>query len=139
MSSRSIRPGLSGALTGPAKAAIGTSIAGGALGALGHAPDRLSHLFHRRFPAVAVTGMTVRRIESDHHFHKRLHDFTEAIEHALTALLLVALGAVLPLLLVDLTWASAGLALAHTRQVELTAAHVVHQNRGTAGSLLGVP
>ena len=58
MSSRSIRPGLSGALTGPAKAAIGTSIAGGALGALGHAPDRLSHLFHRRFPAVAVTGMT---------------------------------------------------------------------------------
>ena len=64
------------------------------------------------FIAVAVTGMTVRRIESDHHFHKRLHDFTEAIEHALTALLLVALGAVLPLLLVDLTWASAGLALA---------------------------
>ena len=32
-----------------------------------------------------------------------MHDFTEAIEHSLTAILLVALGAILPALLQDLT------------------------------------
>ncbi len=56
------------------------------------------------FIAVAVMGLTLRRIEEGHHFHRRLHDFSESIEHALTAVLLIALGAVLPVLLVDLTW-----------------------------------
>lgn len=56
------------------------------------------------FIAVAVLGLTLRRIEEDHHFHRRLHDFSEAIEHALTAVLLIALGSVLPILLVDLSW-----------------------------------
>lgn len=55
------------------------------------------------FIAVAVAGLVIRRVEEDHKFHRRLHDFAESIEQALTAILLVALGAVLPLLLQDLT------------------------------------
>lgn len=56
------------------------------------------------FIAVAILGLTLRRIKEDHQFHRRLHDFSESIEHALTAVLLVALGTVLPLLFADLTW-----------------------------------
>lgn len=56
------------------------------------------------FIAVAMMGLTLRRIESKHRFHRRLHDFCETIEHALTALLLVALGHVLPLVFQDLHW-----------------------------------
>lgn len=55
------------------------------------------------FIAVAIMGLTLRRVEEDHAFHRNLHDFSESIEHALTALLLVALGAVLPALFTDLT------------------------------------
>ena len=40
------------------KAAIGTTIAGGALAALSQAPDRASRLLRHRYPTVAVTGMT---------------------------------------------------------------------------------
>ncbi|GAA4006267.1 cation:proton antiporter [Sphingomonas humi] len=50
------------------------------------------------FIASFVAGLTLRRSESQHDFHKRLHDFSESLEHALTALLLVGLGAVLPVL-----------------------------------------
>ena len=64
------------------------------------------------FIAVAVAGLTLRRVEGHHAFHRRLHDFTEAIEHALTAVLLVALGGVLPMLLAELTLAHALIALA---------------------------
>lgn len=56
------------------------------------------------FIAVAVLGLTLRRIKAEHHFHRQLHDFSESIEHALTALLLIALGSVLPILFADLTW-----------------------------------
>ncbi len=56
------------------------------------------------FIAVAVLGLTLRRIEEEHRFHRQLHDFSESIEHALTALLLIALGSVMPILFVDLTW-----------------------------------
>ncbi len=56
------------------------------------------------FISVAILGLTLRRMEEDHHFHRRLHDFSESIEDALTALLLVALGSVLPLLFADLNW-----------------------------------
>ncbi|MGJ8569953.1 MAG: cation:proton antiporter [Hoeflea sp.] len=56
------------------------------------------------FIAVAILGLTLRRIEEDHSFHRQLHDFSESIEHALTALLLIALGSVLPILFVDLSW-----------------------------------
>ena len=64
------------------------------------------------FIAVAILGLTLRRIEQHHHFHRRLHDFSESIEHALTAVLLVALGTVLPSLLADLTWTDVGIVLA---------------------------
>jgi len=63
------------------------------------------------FIAVAVLGLTLRRIEKDHHFHRRLHDFSESIEHALTAVLLIALGSVLPILLADLPWTHVLIAL----------------------------
>ena len=64
------------------------------------------------FIAVAVMGLTLRRIENTHAFHRRLHDFSESIEHALTALLLLALGSVLPVILLDLTWTHVGTAIA---------------------------
>ena len=63
------------------------------------------------FIAVAVMGFTLRRIEEKHDFHRRLHDFSEAIEHGLTALLLVAFGSVLPVLLADLSWTHVAIAL----------------------------
>lgn len=56
------------------------------------------------FISVAILGLTLRRVEEAHHFHRSLHDFSEAIEDALTALLLLALGSVLPLLFADLSW-----------------------------------
>ena len=45
-------------LSSPTKAAIGTSLAGGALSALSSAPLQFGSLFRGRFPTVAVTGMT---------------------------------------------------------------------------------
>lgn len=56
------------------------------------------------FIAVAVMGLSLRRVETDHKYHRHLHDFSESIEHALTALLLIALGAALPVLLTELTF-----------------------------------
>ena len=65
------------------------------------------------FIAAFVSGLVLRRQESKHEFHTRLHDFTESIEHALTAILLAALGAALPALLpfLSLNGALIGLAL----------------------------
>ncbi len=40
------------------RAALGATIAGGVLSGLTAAPDRVGRLFRRRFPTVAVTGMT---------------------------------------------------------------------------------
>jgi hypothetical protein len=40
------------------RAAIGTTIAGGAIAALSQAPERASRLLRHRYPTVAVTGMT---------------------------------------------------------------------------------
>ncbi len=40
------------------RAAIGTTIAGGALAALSQAPERATRLLRHRYPTVAVTGMT---------------------------------------------------------------------------------
>jgi sodium/hydrogen antiporter len=51
------------------------------------------------FVAAFVSGLTLRRAESDHAFHVRLHDFSETLEHALTAIILIGLGAALPALL----------------------------------------
>ncbi|HEV2798451.1 MAG TPA: hypothetical protein VGV65_12605 [Nocardioides sp.] len=40
------------------RAALGTTIAGGALAALSQAPERAARLLRHRYPTVAVTGMT---------------------------------------------------------------------------------
>lgn len=65
------------------------------------------------FIAAFVSGYTLRRSESEHHFHRRLHDFSESLEYTLTAILLVALGAALPALWPHFDWrlAAVGLAL----------------------------
>jgi NhaP-type Na+/H+ or K+/H+ antiporter len=63
------------------------------------------------FIAAFVAGLTLRRSESHHAFHARLHDFSQSLEHALTALILIALGAALPALLPALTWGGAAVAL----------------------------
>jgi sodium/hydrogen antiporter len=56
------------------------------------------------FIAAFVAGLSLRRVETEDRFHRRLHDFSESLEHTLTALLLVALGAALPALLPYLDW-----------------------------------
>lgn len=70
------------------------------------------------FIAVAVLGLSLRRIESDHEYHRHLHDFSEAIEHALTAILLIFLGGMLPTFIAEMEWfhlATAGTALVLVR------------------------
>jgi NhaP-type Na+/H+ or K+/H+ antiporter len=64
------------------------------------------------FIAVFVAGLALRRIEEEHEFHGRLHGFTEAIEHALTAVLVLLIGGVLPLLWHELDWRYATVVLA---------------------------
>jgi NhaP-type Na+/H+ or K+/H+ antiporter len=64
------------------------------------------------FIAAFVSGLVLRRSETHHEFHTRLHDFSESLEHALTALLLIGLGAVLPALVAEATWVEWGVALA---------------------------
>jgi NhaP-type Na+/H+ or K+/H+ antiporter len=63
------------------------------------------------FIAAFIAGLTLRRSESHHEFHTRLHDFSQSLEHALTALILIALGAALPALLPALTLGGAAVAL----------------------------
>jgi NhaP-type Na+/H+ or K+/H+ antiporter len=64
------------------------------------------------FIAAFVSGLVLRREESQDRFHERLHSFSEALEHTLTAILLVALGAAIPLLLPYLDWPHAIIGLA---------------------------
>ena len=64
------------------------------------------------FIAVFVAGLTLRRSETNHDYHAKLHDFVEALERALTAVLLFALGAAIPSLLQHLTWPLAAIAIA---------------------------
>jgi NhaP-type Na+/H+ or K+/H+ antiporter len=56
------------------------------------------------FIAAFVAGLALRRSEKEHEFHGTLHGFTLAIEHALTAILLILIGSVLPLLWPELDW-----------------------------------
>lgn len=56
------------------------------------------------FIGVFMAGLVCRRVQEKHHFHKRLHAFSEAIEHVLTAFLLLLLGGVLPALWPVLDW-----------------------------------
>ena len=64
------------------------------------------------FVAAFASGVTLRRAESEHQYHRRLHDFSEALEHSLTAVLLVALGAAIPFLWPHFTVAHAYIGLA---------------------------
>jgi NhaP-type Na+/H+ or K+/H+ antiporter len=64
------------------------------------------------FIAAFVAGLVLRREESQDRFHERLHDFTQSIEHTLTAVLLVALGAALPSLWPYFGWPQALIGLA---------------------------
>lgn len=64
------------------------------------------------FIAAFVSGLVLRREESEDTFHRRLHDFSESLEHTLTAILLVALGAAMPALLAALDWSHAFIGLA---------------------------
>jgi len=64
------------------------------------------------FIASFVAGVTLRRVESHHAFHRHLHDFSQSIEHALTAIILVTLGGALPALWPYLDWRHAAIALA---------------------------
>lgn len=56
------------------------------------------------FIGAFVAGLACRRVQKKHHFHRRLHVFSEAIEHALTAILLVLVGSTLPALWPALDW-----------------------------------
>ncbi|WP_110570901.1 cation:proton antiporter [Yoonia vestfoldensis] len=56
------------------------------------------------FIGVFMAGLACRRVQKQHHFHKRLHAFSEAIEHVLTVFLLLLLGGVLPALWPALDW-----------------------------------
>ncbi len=64
------------------------------------------------FIAAFVSGLVLRRQETEHEFHTQLHDFSAAVEQILTSALLVALGASIPALLPHLTWTGAALGLA---------------------------
>lgn len=59
-----------------------------------------------------VAGLALRRAEAEHEFHGTLHGFTLAIEHALTAILLILIGSSLPVLWPELDWAHVAIALA---------------------------
>lgn len=56
------------------------------------------------FIAAFVAGLMCRRAEARHRFHQRLHAFASSIEHAITAILLVLLGSVMPSLWPHLDW-----------------------------------
>jgi sodium/hydrogen antiporter len=64
------------------------------------------------FIAAFVAGLTLRRQESQHAFHTKLHDFILSVEHVVTALLLIGLGAVLPVLWPYLGWQQVAIGLA---------------------------
>lgn len=54
------------------------------------------------FIAVFVAGAMLRQQSAEDKFHGRLYSFIQALEHTLTAILLIGLGAVMPGVLADL-------------------------------------
>lgn len=56
------------------------------------------------FIAAFAAGVVVRQVERQHPYHKRLHSYSEALETAVTGLLLFLLGAAMPILWPYLTW-----------------------------------
>lgn len=63
------------------------------------------------FIAVFVAALTLRRVEAEHAFHAKLHDFVQSIEHVLTSILLVALGTAIPSLWPHLTLQGAAIGI----------------------------
>jgi sodium/hydrogen antiporter len=64
------------------------------------------------FIAAFVSGAVLRRSEKKHAFHAKLHNFSQSLEHSLTAILLLALGAAIPALWPHLTVTGAIIAAA---------------------------
>jgi sodium/hydrogen antiporter len=64
------------------------------------------------FIAAFVAGLTLRRVEANHAFHAKLHNFNETIELAVTALLLVLIGGIFPLIRAELDWTHVAIAVA---------------------------
>lgn len=62
------------------------------------------------FVAVFVAGLTIRRYEPENVYHRKLHDFIEPLEYALTAVMLFMLGGVFLDLLPFIDWRLATLA-----------------------------
>lgn len=56
------------------------------------------------FIAAFVAGLVCRRAQARHRFHQQLHSFASSIEHAVTAILLVLLGSMMPSLWQHLDW-----------------------------------
>jgi NhaP-type Na+/H+ or K+/H+ antiporter len=57
------------------------------------------------FIAVFVTAITLRNYELGHHFHRKLHDFTDQIERILVAIVLILFGgSIVGGILKPLTW-----------------------------------
>ena len=56
------------------------------------------------FVGAFVAGLVCRRVQERHQFHRRLHAFSEAVEQAVTAILLVLVGSTLPDLWSSLDW-----------------------------------
>ena len=64
------------------------------------------------FLAVFICGVALRSLERDHSFHASLHEFIGQLEHMLTWMLLLLLGAALTQgLLLSLTWGAAAVAV----------------------------
>lgn len=64
------------------------------------------------FIAAFMSGFTLRRAGFRHRYNEVLHNFSVTIEQTLTALLLVLLGGISPLLVDALNWPAVALALA---------------------------
>ena len=64
------------------------------------------------FIACFVGGLAFRRVEAEHSFHANLHVFNLAIEHALTAVLLLMTGAALGTYWAQVTWEHVAIAAA---------------------------
>ncbi|GAB5347810.1 cation:proton antiporter [Alteriqipengyuania sp. 357] len=64
------------------------------------------------FIAAFAMGIVLRREEAEHEYHGRLHSFSSALEHSVTAILLVLLGGAIPSLLGYLDWKHAALGVA---------------------------
>jgi len=64
------------------------------------------------FIAVFVAALAIRDYERDHDYHEELHEFSEAAERSIMAVLLVLFGgAIATGLLAPLTWTAAGIGL----------------------------